>query len=167
MPRSRVIIFRNEHTELTPWDLNSRFGAFYTIWCIWYRLVALQNSVQNEPKWCKSSCHEVMSEFFATNAPDPPYWTLTSCFDAFRTIWVHLGQFVALQHSVQNGLNWCKSSCHEVASEFFATNATDPPHWTLNSCFGVFCTIWVYLVPFGYLTKLGAKRAEVVQNIVP
>ena len=32
VPRSRVIIFRNEHTELTPWDLNSRFGAFYTIW---------------------------------------------------------------------------------------------------------------------------------------
>jgi len=25
----------------------------------------------------------------------------------------------------------------------------------------------VHLVPFGYLTKLGAKRAEVVQNFVP
>ena len=33
--------------------------------------------------------------------------------------------------------------------------------------FAVFCTIWVHLVPFGYLTKLGAKRAEVVQNFVP
>ena len=33
--------------------------------------------------------------------------------------------------------------------------------------FGVFRTIWVHLVPFGYLTKLGAKRAEVVQNFVP
>ena len=32
VPRSRVIIFRNEHTELTPWDQNSRFGVFYTIW---------------------------------------------------------------------------------------------------------------------------------------
>ena len=32
--------------------------------------------------------------------------------------------------------------------------------------FGVFCTIWVHLVPFGYLTKLGTKRAEVVQNFV-
>ena len=45
-------------------------------------------------------------------------------------------------------------------------NAPDPPHWTLNSCFGVIRTIWVRLVPFGYLTKLGAKRAEVVQNFV-
>ena len=130
-------------------------------------LVALQHSIQNRPKWCKSSCHEVVSEFFATNASDPPYWTLTSCFGAFCTIWVHLGQFVALQHSVQNRPNLCKSSWHEVASEFFATNAPDPPHWTLNSSFGVSCTIWVHLVPFGCLTKLGAKRAGLVQKFVP
>src|SRR6185503_7540499 len=121
---------------------------------IWVHLglfVALQHSVQNGPNWCKSSCHEVVSEFFATNAPDPPYWTLNSCFGVFRTIWMHLGQFVALQHSVQNGPNWCKSSCHEVASEFFTMNAPDPPHWTLNSCFCVFCTIWMYLELFGCL----------------
>ena len=55
----------------------------------------------------------------------------------------------------------------EVASEFFATNTPDPPHWTPNSCFGVFHTIWVHLGPFGYLTKLGAKRAELVQKFVP
>jgi len=30
---------------------------------------------------------------FATNAPGPPYWTLTSCFSVFHTIWVYLGQF--------------------------------------------------------------------------
>src|SRR6185436_609354 len=24
---------------------------------------------------------------------DPPHWTLTSCFVAFRTIWMHLGEF--------------------------------------------------------------------------
>ena len=33
--------------------------------------------------------------------------------------------------------------------------------------FGVFRIIWVHLVTFGCLTKLGAKRAEVVQNFVP
>jgi len=118
-------------------------------------------------KWCKSSCHEVVSEFFATDAPDPPFWTITSCFGAFHTIWVHLGQFVALQHSVQNGPNLCKNSCHEVASEFFETDAPDPLQWTLNSCFGVFRTIFVHLGPFGYLTKLGVKWAEVVQKFVP
>ena len=131
------------------------------------RMVALQNSMQNGPKWCKSSCHEVVSEFFVTNAPDPPDWTLTSYFGVFHTIWVHLGQFVALQHSVQNGPNLCKSSCHEVASEFIATNANDPPHWTLNSCFGVYCTIWMHSGQFGCLTKLDAKRADVVQKFMP
>ena len=45
--------------------------------------------------------------------------------------------------------------------------APDPPHWTLNSCFGEFRTIWVHLEPFGYPTKLGGKRAEPVQKFVP
>ena len=33
--------------------------------------------------------------------------------------------------------------------------------------FSLFCTIWVHLGPFGCLTKLGAKRAELVRNFVP
>ena len=39
-------------------------------------------------------------------------------------------------------------------------------HWTPNSCFGAFHTIWAHLGPFGCLTKLGAKRAELVQKFV-
>src|SRR4026208_2910 len=58
-------------------------------------------------------------------------------------------------------------SCHEVASELLATNAPDPPYWTLNLCFGVFRAIWVHSGPFGCHTKLGAKRAELVQKFVP
>ena len=129
VPRCRVGIFHNERTRSTPWDCKLMFCCVFVLFgCIWDRLVALQNSRQNGPKWCKSSCHEVVSEFFATNASDPPFWTITSCFGAFHTIWVHLGQFVALQHSVQNVPNWCKSSCHDVASEYFTMNAPDPPH---------------------------------------
>ena len=30
---------------------------------------------------------------FATNTPNPPHWTLTSCFGAFHSVWVHLGSF--------------------------------------------------------------------------
>ena len=41
------------------------------------------------------------------------------------------------------------------------------PHGTLNKRFGVFCTIWVHSVPFGCLSKLGAKRPELVQMFVP
>ena len=101
------------------------------------------------------------------NAPDPPHWTLNSRFSAFRTIWVHLGPFGCLTKLVAKRAELCKSLCHEVALDFFAMNAPDPPHWTLNSCFGEFHTIWVHLVPFGCLTKLGAKLAELVQNFVP
>ena len=49
----------------------------------------------------------------------------------------------------------------------FATNAPDPPHWTLNLRFAEFATIWVHSGPFGCLTKLGAKRVELVQKFVP
>ena len=50
---------------------------------------------------------------------------------------------------------------------FFATNAPDPRHWTLSLWFGAFHTIWVHSGPLGCLTKLGAKRAELVQKFVP
>ena len=113
VPRSRVGIFCNERTRSTPLDTNHIYLVCFVLFeCIWYRLVALQNLVQNEPNWCQNSCHEVASLFFATKKPDWPRWDLNSYFDAFRTILVHL-------------------------------------------------------VPFGCLTKLGAKRAEVVQKFVP
>src|SRR6185437_11235665 len=60
-------------------------------WCIWNHLVALRNSVQNGPNKWKSLCHEVPSEFFAMNAPDPPCWALNSCFGASRSVWMHFG----------------------------------------------------------------------------
>ena len=133
--------------HLVPFGYHTKLGAKWA------------EVVQNFVPW---SCVGILH-----NKPlDPPHWTLTSCFVPFRTIWVHLGELVALQHSVQNGPNWCKSSCHEVASEFFIANAPDPPHWNLNSC--VWCVLY-YLDafgPFGCLTKLNAKRAELVQKFV-
>src|SRR6185295_13491853 len=45
----------------------------------------------------------------------------------------------------------------------FATNAPNPHHWTLNSCFGAFLSVRVHFGPFRYCTKLGAKRAKLVQ----
>ena len=35
--------------------------------------------------------------------------------------------------------------------------------FTLRSCFSVFHNVWVHSRPFHYCTKLGAKRAELVQ----
>ena len=45
----------------------------------------------------------------------------------------------------------------------FPTNAPDPPHWTLNLCFGVFDSVWVHLGSFRNCMKLGAKQGELVQ----
>ena len=112
MPRSRVRMFRSERTRSTPLDPK------HMVWCISYYLGALGTI------FCPT----------------------TIC---------------------AKRVNWCKSSCHEVALEFFATNAPDPPHWTLNSCFSAFRTILVHLEQFGCLTKLVAKRAEQVQKFVP
>ena len=98
------------------------------------------------------------------NAPDPPHCTLNSCFSAFRTIWMHLGPLGCLTNL---GAKWaCKSSCHKVELEFFATNAPDPPQMTLNSCFGAFRTIWVHLGPLSCHTNLEAKCSELVQKFV-
>ena len=77
------------------------------------------------------------------------------------------GRLVVLRNSVQNRPNKCKSSCHEVASEFFGTNTPDPTHWTLNFRFGAFHTIWVHSGLFGCLLKHGAKRGELVQRFMP
>ena len=41
-------------------------------------------------------------------------------------------------------------------------NEHDPPHWTINSCFGAFYNVWVHLGSFRNY-KLGAKRGELVQ----
>ena len=88
----------------------------------------------------------------------------------FWCVSYHLGAFgtVRMPYETRGKTGrTCKSSRHEVASVFFAMNPPDPLHWSLNSCFGAFRTIWVYLRPFGCLTKLEAKHSELVQKFVP
>ena len=66
------------------------------------------------------------------NAPDPPHWTLNLCFGVIRTIWVHLGPFGCHTNRGTKRAELVQKFENEVASEFFAPNAPDPPHWTLN-----------------------------------
>jgi len=78
---------------------------------------------------------------------------------------VHLGLFSCLTRC-KMGQNWCKSSCHEVTSELFATNATDPA--PLDPKLMFFC-ISYYLGSFGLfscLKKLEAERAKLVRMFV-
>jgi len=89
----------------------------------------------------------------------------------FRCVSYYLGVFgtVWLRYKTQckTAQSGAKVRATKLRRKFFATNAPDPPHQTLNSCFGVCCTIWMHLGPFGCLTKLSAKRAELVQKFVP
>jgi len=50
VPRSRVGIFRNERTQSSPLDPKLKILVRFVLFgCIWDRLVALQNSMQNGP----------------------------------------------------------------------------------------------------------------------
>ena len=99
VPQSRVRIFRYEHTQSTPLDPKLTFLMRFVLFgCIWDCLVALRNSAQNGPNYCKSLCHEVASEFLATNAPDPPpmdpkltFWCVSYYLGAFGTVWLTFG----------------------------------------------------------------------------
>ena len=85
----------------------------------------------------------------------------------FRTILVYLGPFGYLTELGAKRAELVQKFENEVVLEFFATNKPDPPHWTLNLCFGVIRTIWVHFGPFGGLTKFGAKRSQLVQKFMP
>ena len=69
----------------------------------------------------------------------------------FRVQWGGLGAFVV------------KTSDETSWHKLFATKAPDPPHWTINSCFGASRSFLVNFGLFRYCTKLSTKRAELVQ----
>ena len=102
----------------------------------------------------------IVSEFSTMKAPDLTHGTLNSCFGAFRTIWMHLGPLGCLTKLGAKRAELVQKFVPRSRIGIFRENAQDPPHMTLNSCFGVIRTIWVHLGPLGCLTKLGAKRAE-------
>ena len=97
----------------------------------------------------------------------------------FRTTWVHLGPFGSLTKlgaTIPFGcLTKRGAKLAELEQKFvprnrvgiFRNERTRCTPWTLSRHFGSFQTIWLHSGPFGCLTKLGATRAELVQNFVP
>ena len=101
-------------------------------------------------KFVPRSCVGIFRNERTRSTPSYPkltFWCVSFYLGAFGTVWLPY-----------------ETRC---TSEFFATKAPDPHHWTLNFCFGAFRTILVHSGPFGRLTKLGAKWAELVQKFVP
>ena len=153
--------------DLPHWTLNSRFAAIRTIWvhlgpfgCLTKLGAKRAELVQ---KFVPRGRVRIFHNERTRSTPLDP----KLMFSCIRTIWVHWGPLGCLTKLGAKRAELVKSSCHEVASEFFATNPLDRLHWTLNPCFGEFRTVWVHLRPFGRLAKLGAKRFELVQKFVP
>ena len=101
------------------------------------------------------------------DTPDPPHWTQNYHFAAFHNIWVHLGPFGCPPKLGAKRAELVQKFVPRSCIGIVRNECTRSTHWTLNSCFGEFCTIWVHLGMFGCLTKLGEKRAELVQMFVP
>ena len=123
--------------------------------------------MQTGQNWCKSSCHEVASEFFATKAPDPPHWTPNSHFGAFCTIRVHFGPFGCPTTLSAKRVKLVQKFVPQSRVGIFHNERTRSTPSDPKLTFGAFRTIWVHSGHFGCLTKLGAKRAELVQKFVP
>ena len=113
-----------------------------------------------------SSCHKVSSEFLETNAHDPHNWTLSSCFHVFLSVWVHLGPFrycTKLGAKCAKLVQLMQKFMPRCRVRIFRNERSQYKHWTLNSCFGAFLSVWGHLEPFCYRMNLAAKRAKLVQ----
>src|SRR6185312_6355060 len=89
------------------------------------------------------------------------FWCVSYYLGAFGAVWLRYNTLCKMD---QLGAKVRATKSHRIFSQRMHLIH---PHCTLNTCFGVFCTIWMYLEPFGCLTKLSAKRAELVQKFVP
>ena len=134
VPRSRVRIFRNERTRSTPLDPKLKF------WCVSYYLVAFGTVWSPYETRCKTGRTSAKvratksrliffrNERIGSTPLDPKltFWCVLYYLGAFGTVWL------PYETRCKTGRTSAKSSCHEVVSEFFKTNAPDPLHWTLN-----------------------------------
>ena len=101
------------------------------------------------------------------NAQNPLHWTLNWRFGVFRTIGVHSGPFwLSYETRCKTGRTNAKV-CATKSHWNFSQESTRSTPLDPKLMFSLFCTIWVHLGPFGCLTKLSAKRAELVRNFVP
>ena len=96
VPWIHVRIFHNEPPNPPHWILNSCFGALHSVRV---HLGSFRNYKKLDAK--QGELVQLMRKFsprshvgiFSTNAPNPPYWTLNSCFGVLHSVWMHLGSF--------------------------------------------------------------------------
>ena len=140
VPRSRVKIFRNEGMRSTPLDPKPMF------FCVSYYLTRSRGRLfRNEGTLATRLDHKLI------------FWYIS----------YNLGPIGSI---MKLGAKWADLVQKFVPRSrvgMFRNERTRSTNWTINWCFDALRTIWVHSGPFGCLTKLGAKRAELVQKFVP
>ena len=85
----------------------------------------------------------------------------------FRTIWVHSGPFVCLTKLGAKRAELVQKFVPRSRVGIFHNKHTRSTQCDPKLTFWCVCTISVHSGPFGCLTKLGAKQAELVKKFVP
>jgi len=98
------------------------------------------------------------------NAPDPPHWTLNSCFGVFHTVWVHLGMLSCLMELGAKRSELVQKFVPRSRVGVFRNDRTRST--PLEPKLTFWCVSY-HLGPLCFLTKLRAKRSELVQKFVP
>ena len=88
-------------------------------------------------------------------------WYISYYLGAFGTVWLPYGI------RCKTGRSSAKVRATKSRRNFSHRTHLIHPIAPKTKNFGAFRTISVHLEPFGCLTKLGAKRAELVQKFVP
>ena len=106
-----------------------------------------------------------MSEFSATNAPDPLHWILNWHFSAFRTIWLYSGPFGCHTNLVGKRAELVQMfeprSCVRIfCNERTRSTPLDPKltFWCISYHLGTFGTVWL---PYKTRWKTGRTSANV------
>ena len=93
--------------------------------------------------------------------PKLTFWSVSYYLSAFGTVWLPYGT------RCKTGRTSAKVPATKSRRNFSARMHPIHPIGPQTKNFGAFRTIWMHLEPFGCLTKLGAKRTELVKKFVP
>ena len=150
--------------------LNSCFGMFRTVWmhlglfCCPAKLGAKRaEMVHLMQKFVPRSRVGIFHNERSRSSPLEPelmFSCILYCLDAFGTV------LLPIETRCKPGWNGAinvKVCATKLCRNFSQRTLHIHPHCTLNSCFGMFRTVWMHLGLFCCLAKLGAKRAEMVQ----
>ena len=151
------------------WTQYSCFVVFRSVWAHLgsFRCFMILGSKQAEllqlmQKFVPQSCVRIFCDKSTRSTPSDPklvFWCVSQCL-------VDLGSFlyyVKLDAKPAKLVQLMQRFVPRSRFVISQNDCTDPPHRTINSCFGAFHSARVHLGMFHYGNKLGVKSAEVVQ----